>query len=51
MSDMQGKVVLITGASNGIGRAAALALAQDGRDSGAGGSRRKAGRHDRRHDP
>ncbi|MCY3944698.1 MAG: SDR family NAD(P)-dependent oxidoreductase [Anaerolineaceae bacterium] len=30
MSDMQGKVVLITGATNGIGRAAALALARRG---------------------
>ena len=30
MTDMQGKVVLITGASNGIGRAAALALARTG---------------------
>ena len=30
MTDMQGKVVLITGATNGIGRAAALALAKRG---------------------
>ena len=30
MTDMQGKVVLITGASNGIGRAAAMALARTG---------------------
>ena len=30
MNDMQGKVVLITGATNGIGRAAALALAKRG---------------------
>ena len=30
MTDMQGKVVLITGATNGIGRAAALALARMG---------------------
>ena len=30
MTDMRGKVVLITGASNGIGRAAALALARTG---------------------
>ena len=30
MADMQGKTVLITGATNGIGRAAALALAKTG---------------------
>ena len=30
MADMQGKTVLITGATNGIGRAAALALARQG---------------------
>ena len=30
MNDMQGKVILITGATNGIGRAAALALAKRG---------------------